>query len=202
MFGIRKDQFIKCKLAPGTVEFNFPSPHVQTSPPEQLHDSGHHEWLNAGHHGACWQRHHRQGESSFLKEVNFPCLSGYLYLWAAQFSPVKVFVERKNRHKHCWSLLQQLLFCLPWNIYLSQVLLLERRVAELEKESETSVEQHARLRQENLQLVHRANALEEQLKEQELHADEQLQQESRRQKEAVIKLERERGLELENLQAR
>lgn len=119
-----------------------------------------------------------------------------------QFSPVKVFVERKNRHKHCWSLLQQLLFCLPWNIYLSQVLLLERRVAELEKESETSVEQHARLRQENLQLVHRANALEEQLKEQELHADEQLQQESRRQKEAVIKLERERGLELENLQAR
>lgn len=82
------------------------------------------------------------------------------------------------------------------------MLLLERRVAELEKESETSVEQHARLRQENLQLVHRANALEEQLKEQELHADEQLQQESRRQKEAVIKLERERGLELENLQAR
>lgn len=75
-------------------------------------------------------------------------------------------------------------------------------MAELEKESETSVEQHARLRQENLQLVHRANALEEQLKEQELYADEQLQQESRRQKEAVIKLERERGLELENLQAR
>lgn len=82
------------------------------------------------------------------------------------------------------------------------MLLLERRVAELEKESETSVEQHARLRQENLQLVHRANALEEQLKEQELHADEQLQQETRRQKEALIKLERERGLELENLQGR
>nr|XP_046232713.1 rab11 family-interacting protein 3 [Scatophagus argus] len=83
-----------------------------------------------------------------------------------------------------------------------KVLLLERRVAELEKESEASGEQHARLRQDNLHLVHRANALEEQLKEQELHADEQLQQESRRQKEALIKLERERGLELENLQAR
>lgn len=82
------------------------------------------------------------------------------------------------------------------------MLLLERRVAELEKESETSVEQHARLRQENLQLVHRANALEEQLKEQELHADEQLQQETRRQKDALIKLERERGLEFENLQGR
>ncbi|MEQ2167311.1 hypothetical protein GOODEAATRI_002850, partial [Goodea atripinnis] len=83
-----------------------------------------------------------------------------------------------------------------------QVLLLERRVAELEKESESSGEQHARLRQENLHLVHRANALEEQLKEQELQADEQLQQETRRHKEALSKLEREKGLELENVQAR
>uniref|UniRef100_A0A8D3AQQ2 RAB11 family interacting protein 3 (class II) n=1 Tax=Scophthalmus maximus TaxID=52904 RepID=A0A8D3AQQ2_SCOMX len=83
-----------------------------------------------------------------------------------------------------------------------KVLLLERRVAELEKESEASGEQHARLRQENLQLVHRANALEEQLKEQEVHADEQLQQETRRHKEALCKVERETGLELENLQAR
>ncbi|XP_072312783.1 rab11 family-interacting protein 3 isoform X2 [Eucyclogobius newberryi] len=83
-----------------------------------------------------------------------------------------------------------------------KVLLLERRVAELEKESEASGEQHTRLRQENLQLVHRANAFEEQLKEQEVYADEQLQQETRRHKDAISKLERERGLELENLQAR
>lgn len=83
-----------------------------------------------------------------------------------------------------------------------KVLLLERRVAELEKESEASGEQHARLRQENLQLVHRANAFEEQLKEQELQADEELQQETRRHKEALSKLERERGLEIENMQAR
>lgn len=83
-----------------------------------------------------------------------------------------------------------------------QVLLLERRVAELEKESEASGEQHARLRQENLQLVHRANALDEQLKEQELRAEEHLQLETRRHKDAISKLERERGLELEYLQAR
>lgn len=83
-----------------------------------------------------------------------------------------------------------------------KVLLLERRVAELEKESEASGEQHTRLRQENLQLVHRANAFEEQLKEQELQADEELQQETRRHKEAISKLERERGLEIENMQAR
>lgn len=82
------------------------------------------------------------------------------------------------------------------------MLLLERRVAELEKESEASVEQHARLRQDNLHLVHRANALEEQLKEQEVQAHEQLQQESRRQKEAMIKLEREQEMELENLNTR
>uniref|UniRef100_A0AAV2LFL7 FIP-RBD domain-containing protein n=1 Tax=Knipowitschia caucasica TaxID=637954 RepID=A0AAV2LFL7_KNICA len=83
-----------------------------------------------------------------------------------------------------------------------KVLLLERRVAELEKESEASGEQHTRLRHENLQLVHRANAFEEQLKEQEVFSDEQLQQETRRHKDAISKLERERGLELENLQAR
>nr|XP_057917811.1 rab11 family-interacting protein 3 isoform X2 [Doryrhamphus excisus] len=83
-----------------------------------------------------------------------------------------------------------------------KMLLLERRVAELEKESEASGEQHARLRQENLHLVHRANALEEQLKEQELLADEQLQHETRRHKEALSKMERERGMEVENLQTR
>ncbi|XP_053721770.1 rab11 family-interacting protein 3 isoform X3 [Synchiropus splendidus] len=83
-----------------------------------------------------------------------------------------------------------------------KVLLLERRVAELEKESEASGEQHARLRQENLQLVHRANAFEEQLKEQELHADERLQQETRRHKEALSKLERDTGMEMENMQTR
>lgn len=82
------------------------------------------------------------------------------------------------------------------------MLLLERRAAELEKDSEASGEQHTRLRQENLQLVHRANALEEQLKEQELHAEDHLHQETRRHKDALSKLERERSLELENLQAR
>ena len=75
-------------------------------------------------------------------------------------------------------------------------------MAELEQDSEASGEQHTRLRQENLQLVHRANALEEQLKELELRAEEQLHQEARRHKDALGKLERERGLELENLQTR
>ena len=75
-------------------------------------------------------------------------------------------------------------------------------MAELEKESDASGEVHARLRQENLQLVHRANALEEQLKEQEVYAEECLEQEERRHKEALAKMERDLGLELENLQTR
>ncbi|MCJ8728395.1 hypothetical protein PDJAM_G00003960 [Pangasius djambal] len=83
-----------------------------------------------------------------------------------------------------------------------KVLLLERRVSELEKDSAASEEQHARLRQENLALVHRANALEEQLKEQEVHADETLNTLARKHREALSKLQRERELEIENLQAR
>lgn len=46
-----------------------------------------------------------------------------------------------------------------------KVVFLEKRVSELEKDTAANGEQHSRLRQENLQLVHRANALEEQLKE-------------------------------------
>ena len=48
----------------------------------------------------------------------------------------------------------------------------------------------------------RANALEEQLKEQELKSDEILMEESRRQRELLSKIEREKSIEIENLQAR
>lgn len=40
---------------------------TQAPPSEQLHDSRYHEWLDTGHPGTCWQRHHRQG-------TNFPLL--------------------------------------------------------------------------------------------------------------------------------
>ncbi|XP_029804821.1 rab11 family-interacting protein 3 [Suricata suricatta] len=83
-----------------------------------------------------------------------------------------------------------------------KVIFLEKRVSELEKDTAASGEQHSRLRQENLQLVHRANALEEQLKEQELRACETALQEARRHRELVCKMERERSLEVESLQAR
>ncbi|XP_008577399.1 PREDICTED: rab11 family-interacting protein 3 isoform X1 [Galeopterus variegatus] len=83
-----------------------------------------------------------------------------------------------------------------------KVIFLERRVSELEKDTAATGEQHSRLRQENLQLVHRANALEEQLKEQELRACEMVLEETRRQRELLCKMEREKTIEIENLQAR
>ncbi|XP_059980964.1 rab11 family-interacting protein 3 isoform X5 [Lagenorhynchus albirostris] len=82
------------------------------------------------------------------------------------------------------------------------VVFLEKRVSELEKDTAANGEQHSRLRQENLQLVHRANALEEQLKEQELRACEMVLEETRKQKELLCKMEREKSIEIENLQAR
>ncbi|NXY37508.1 RFIP3 protein, partial [Pomatorhinus ruficollis] len=83
-----------------------------------------------------------------------------------------------------------------------KVVFLEKRVTELEKDTAANGEQHSRLRQENLQLVHRANALEEQLKEQELRADQTLLEEIKKQREQLSKMEREKSIEIENLQAR
>uniref|UniRef100_A0A8C4XZ77 Rab11 family-interacting protein 3 n=1 Tax=Gopherus evgoodei TaxID=1825980 RepID=A0A8C4XZ77_9SAUR len=83
-----------------------------------------------------------------------------------------------------------------------KVVFLEKRVTELEKDTAANGEQHSRLKQENLQLVHRANALEEQLKEQELKADEMLLEEIRKQREFLTRMEREKSIEIENLQAR
>lgn len=50
--------------------------------------------------------------------------------------------------------------------------------------------------------LHRANALEEQLKEQELRACEMALEEARRHRELLCKMERERSIEVESLQAR
>ncbi|XP_075371818.1 rab11 family-interacting protein 3 isoform X3 [Mycteria americana] len=83
-----------------------------------------------------------------------------------------------------------------------KVVFLEKRVTELEKDTAANGEQHSRLKQENLQLVHRANALEEQLKEQELKADQTLLEEIKKQRELLSKMEREKSIEIENLQAR
>ncbi|XP_039205851.1 rab11 family-interacting protein 3 isoform X2 [Crotalus tigris] len=82
-----------------------------------------------------------------------------------------------------------------------KVTFLEKRVSELEKDTVANGEQQSRLKQENLQLVHRANALEEQLKEQEMKSDEILMEEIRKQRDLLSRMEREKSMEIENLQA-
>ncbi|ETE68538.1 Rab11 family-interacting protein 3, partial [Ophiophagus hannah] len=67
---------------------------------------------------------------------------------------------------------------------------------------EEDITDKSRLKQENLQLVHRANALEEQLKEQEMKSDEILMDEIRKQRDLLSRMEREKSMEIENLQAR
>ncbi|XP_072125342.1 rab11 family-interacting protein 3 isoform X2 [Mobula birostris] len=83
-----------------------------------------------------------------------------------------------------------------------QVMFLEKRVTELEQESTSNGEIHSRLKQENLQLVHRANALEEQLKEQEAKSEQMLLEEVKKQKDILSKVEREQIIEMENLHTR
>uniref|UniRef100_UPI00398EE5F8 rab11 family-interacting protein 3 isoform X2 n=1 Tax=Pristiophorus japonicus TaxID=55135 RepID=UPI00398EE5F8 len=83
-----------------------------------------------------------------------------------------------------------------------QVIFLEKRVTELEQDSTTNGEIHSRLRQENLQLVHRANALEEQLKEQETRSEQMLLEEIKKQKDALSKVDREQVIAIENLHTR
>ncbi|XP_051877141.1 rab11 family-interacting protein 3 isoform X2 [Pristis pectinata] len=83
-----------------------------------------------------------------------------------------------------------------------QVMFLEKRVTELEQENTTNGEVHSRLKQENLHLVHRANALEEQLKEQETKSEQMLLEEIKKQKDVLSKVEREQVIEMENLHTR
>ncbi|XP_071976216.1 rab11 family-interacting protein 3 isoform X2 [Engystomops pustulosus] len=83
-----------------------------------------------------------------------------------------------------------------------KVLYLEQRVSELERDAATTAEQQNRLRQENLQLLHRVHALEEQLKDQELQSDEVQSEETRKHRDEIRKMERDRSFRLSSLKAR
>ncbi|XP_072273688.1 rab11 family-interacting protein 3 isoform X2 [Pyxicephalus adspersus] len=83
-----------------------------------------------------------------------------------------------------------------------KVLYLEQRVSELERDAATTNEQQNRLRQENLQLLHRVHALEEQLKDQELLSDEVQSEETRKHRDELRKMERDRSYRLSSLKAR
>nr|XP_023420774.1 rab11 family-interacting protein 4 isoform X3 [Cavia porcellus] len=83
-----------------------------------------------------------------------------------------------------------------------KVSFLEKKVTELENDNLTNGDLKSKLKQENTQLVHRVHELEEMVKDQETTAEQALEEEARRHREAYSKLEREKSTELELLNTR
>nr|XP_035943261.1 rab11 family-interacting protein 4 isoform X2 [Halichoerus grypus] len=83
-----------------------------------------------------------------------------------------------------------------------KVSFLEKKVTELENDSLTNGDLKSKLKQENTQLVHRVHELEEMVKDQETMAEQALEEEARRHREAYSKLEREKSTEIELLNTR
>ncbi|KAM9843861.1 rab11 family-interacting protein 4A [Aulostomus maculatus] len=76
---------------------------------------------------------------------------------------------------------------------------LEKKVTELESDSLANGDLKSKLKQENTQLVHRVHALEEQVKDAEARADQSLEEETKRHREAYGKMERDRNTEIDLL---
>uniref|UniRef100_W5KFC3 RAB11 family interacting protein 4 (class II) b n=1 Tax=Astyanax mexicanus TaxID=7994 RepID=W5KFC3_ASTMX len=76
---------------------------------------------------------------------------------------------------------------------------LEKKLCELENECLTNGDVKSKLKQENTQLVHRVNELEELLKEQEARSELMMEAELRRHREAFNKLERDKNTQIELL---
>uniref|UniRef100_A0A8C4IP18 Rab11 family-interacting protein 4A n=1 Tax=Dicentrarchus labrax TaxID=13489 RepID=A0A8C4IP18_DICLA len=76
---------------------------------------------------------------------------------------------------------------------------LEKKVTELESDSLANSDLKSKLKQENTQLVHRVHELEEQVKDAEAKADQSLEEEAKKHREAYSKMERERNLEIDLL---
>ncbi|KAM9857406.1 rab11 family-interacting protein 4B isoform 2-T2 [Aulostomus maculatus] len=76
---------------------------------------------------------------------------------------------------------------------------LEKKVAELENEILMNGDLKSKLKQDNTQLVHRVHELEEQLKDQETRAEQNLQEELRRHRDAYSKMERDKNTQIELL---
>ncbi|XP_058258283.1 rab11 family-interacting protein 4B isoform X1 [Hemibagrus wyckioides] len=79
---------------------------------------------------------------------------------------------------------------------------LEKKLYELENESLMNTDVQSKLKQENTNLVHRVHELEEQLKEQEARAEQIMESELRRHRDAFNKLERDKKTEIEILNNR
>ncbi|XP_042578613.1 rab11 family-interacting protein 4A isoform X2 [Cyprinus carpio] len=79
---------------------------------------------------------------------------------------------------------------------------LEKKITELENDSLANGDLKSKLKQENTQLVHRVHELEEQIKDQEARAEQCLEEELKRHREAYSKMERDKSTEIEMLSNR
>uniref|UniRef100_A0A671M113 Rab11 family-interacting protein 4A n=1 Tax=Sinocyclocheilus anshuiensis TaxID=1608454 RepID=A0A671M113_9TELE len=79
---------------------------------------------------------------------------------------------------------------------------LEKKITELENDSLANGDLKSKLKQENTQLVHRVHELEEQIKDQETRAEQCLEEELKRHREAYRKMERDKSTEIEMLSNR
>ncbi|NP_001122297.1 rab11 family-interacting protein 4B isoform X1 [Danio rerio] len=79
---------------------------------------------------------------------------------------------------------------------------LDKKVTELENEILMSGDVKTKLKQENIQLVHRIHELEEQLKDQETRAEKIMEDELRRHRDAYIRLEKDKNTQIELLRNR
>ncbi|TNN49025.1 Rab11 family-interacting protein 4A [Liparis tanakae] len=76
---------------------------------------------------------------------------------------------------------------------------LEKKVTELESDSLANGDLKSKLKHENTQLVHRVHELEEQVKDAEARADQSLEDETKRHREAFSKMDRDRNGEIDQL---
>ncbi|XP_034395953.1 rab11 family-interacting protein 4A isoform X2 [Cyclopterus lumpus] len=76
---------------------------------------------------------------------------------------------------------------------------LEKKVTELESDSLANGDLKSKLKHENTQLVHRVHELEEQVKDAEARADQSLEEETKRHREAFSKMDRDRNGEIDLL---
>lgn len=82
--------------------------------------------------------------------------------------------------------------------FLFQVQMLQQQVSVLADNQNNTDDRYTRAKQDSAALQARVHMLEEQLRETELRAEERLQEAQKRHRELVVRIEREKQLQIEN----
>lgn len=83
-------------------------------------------------------------------------------------------------------------------MFLLQVQMLQQQVCVLADNQNNTDDRYTRAKQDSAALQARVHMLEEQLRESELRAEERLQEEQKRHRELMVRIEREKQLQIEN----